>query len=158
MYIVMKCILIFLLLEIFCFDFSLLNEQHRYKRFIGETTTAEPKINLPEKNTTNSSTNNNKQNLSTIAMSTTATYSRNTTDRFNNLPYTRLLTTNSHYTTFMTTAIPKIVVESTSTIPERKFDVLSFLGGCLFSCCLTGIGFFGWKMYALHLERSYRTI
>ncbi|KAK0088645.1 hypothetical protein PV325_011209 [Microctonus aethiopoides] len=126
---------------------------------IHETTTAEPKYESPKTTTINnnplssnvSSTTKNPGKLDT----TTPLTLINATTKV--VYYTQSVESSTKNSQHSTTAIP-IILSSTASSGQRQFDILSFMGGSLFTFCLMAIGFVLWKAYKMQIERNYRTI
>ncbi|KAH0545769.1 uncharacterized protein LOC123268473 [Cotesia glomerata] len=166
-------ILVLISLGVLCFSNPhYKGNKRRFIRQVDGTTTAEPKIGL--NNTALMSSNDSVSTTMKIKTAlqkdrettTTSPYrettsSKTTTQSIDKLQYERYTTMNQNrHTTSTTTAMPISldISSSVSSFVPRQFDVLSFIGGSLFTFCLVGFGVLSWKAYALHIERSYRTI
>ncbi|CAG5093738.1 Protein of unknown function [Cotesia congregata] len=138
-------ILVLISLGVLCFSNPhYKGNERRFIRQVDGTTTAEPKIGL--NNTALMSSNDSVS--TTMKIKTALQKDRETTTTS---PYREASTTSSKMTT---QTIDKLQYERYTTMNQNRHTT----SGSLFTFCLVGFGILSWKAYALHIERSYRTI
>ncbi|KAK0162140.1 hypothetical protein PV327_008502 [Microctonus hyperodae] len=126
---------------------------------IHETTTAEPKHESPKTTIVNNSSLSS--HISIITKNSRKLDATTPLSLINAITkvvhYTQSVESSTENLQSSTTAIP-IILPSAASGGQRQFDILSFMGGSLFTFCLMAIGVVLWKAYKMRIERNYRTI